>query len=52
MRASYFTPRNLDPSDLSAWRSGELVVGTDGHIVPPVGASPIGAALAPEADDE
>lgn len=28
-------PATLDPADRAAWREGELVIGTDGHIVPP-----------------
>ena len=44
-------PRNLAPEDRAAWRAGELVIGTDGHIVPPKGESPIEQSLYPEGEE-
>ncbi len=41
-------PSNLATEDRPAWSDGELVTGTDGHVVPPPAETRIEDSLYPE----
>ena len=42
--------KTLDPADYEAWASGELVIGTDGHVVPPPGEAAVDMRVTGERD--